>query len=42
MGGGDLGGEGGLEFWRAEAQRWRTEATELAGYRAEAERRTRV
>ena len=36
----DLGGADGVEFWRAEARRWRAEATELAGYRAEAQRLT--
>lgn len=37
MGGGDLGG-GGVEFWRAEAARWRAEAEQLAGVRVEAHR----
>jgi transposase len=37
MGGGDLGG-GGVEFWRAEAARWRAEAEQLAGVRVEAQR----
>lgn len=27
-----------VEFWRAEAQRWRAEAEQLVGYRVEAER----
>ena len=36
----DLGGADGVEFWRAEARRWRAEATELAGYRGEAQRLT--
>ncbi len=34
MGGGDLGA-GDVEFWRAEAARWRAEAEQLADYRAQ-------
>ncbi|MCA1676743.1 MAG: hypothetical protein LC799_32740 [Actinobacteria bacterium] len=30
MGDSDLGGGGGVEFWRAEAAPWRTEAERLA------------
>ncbi len=37
MGDSDLGGAGGVEFWRAEAERWRAEAEQLAGYLAEAQ-----
>ena len=29
MGDSDLGGAGGVEFWRAEAERWRAEAERL-------------
>jgi len=29
MGDSDLGGVGGVEFWRAEAERWRTEVERL-------------
>jgi hypothetical protein len=35
---GDLGVASGVEFWCAEAMRWRVEAEQLVGYRAEAER----
>ena len=38
MGDSGLGGAGDVEFWRAEAARWRAEAEQLAGCRAEAER----
>jgi transposase len=38
MGDSGLGGAGDVEFWRAEAARWRAEAEALAGCRAEAER----
>ncbi len=38
MGDSDLGGAGGVEFWRAEAERWRAEAEHLAGYLGEAQR----
>jgi hypothetical protein len=38
MGESGLGGAGDVEFWRAEAARWRAEAEQLAGCRAEAER----
>jgi transposase len=38
MGGSGLGGADDVEFWRAEAQRWRAKAEQLVGYRVEAER----
>jgi hypothetical protein len=38
MGDSGLGGAADVELWRAEAARWRAEAEQLAGCRAEAER----
>ncbi len=35
MDGSDLGGGGGVEFWRAQARRWRGEAERLAAEQVE-------